>query len=76
MQTELLIERIKELPPEKIAEVEDFVEFLWQRITKSESTVEGEARVNLLQSIVESMKANVFMGNPPRFSREELHERR
>ncbi|MDX2029163.1 MAG: DUF2281 domain-containing protein [Blastocatellia bacterium] len=70
------MERIKQLPPEKIAEVADFVEFLWQRITKPESTVEGEARANLLQSIVESMKANVFLGDPPRFSREELHERR
>lgn len=29
-----------------------------------------------LRDIAESMKANSFTGNPPRFSREELHERR
>jgi hypothetical protein len=31
MQVEELIEKIKELPPERIAEVEDFVDFLSQR---------------------------------------------
>lgn len=29
-----------------------------------------------LRDIAESMKANSFTGNPPHFSREELHERR
>jgi hypothetical protein len=76
MQAELLIERIKELPPEKIVEVEDFVEFLWQRTVKLEQPVEEEERASELQAIAASMKANVFTGNPPRFSREELHERR
>ena len=31
MQVETLIEKIKNLPPERIAEVEDFVDFLAQR---------------------------------------------
>ncbi len=31
MQTEVLVEKIKQLPPQKIAEVEDFVDFLAQR---------------------------------------------
>jgi hypothetical protein len=31
MQVEELIEKIKGLPPERIAEVEDFVDFLSQR---------------------------------------------
>lgn len=31
MQSELLIEKINNLPPEKIAEVEDFVDFLQQK---------------------------------------------
>ena len=31
MQTEKLIEKIMSLPPERIAEVEDFVDFLAQR---------------------------------------------
>jgi hypothetical protein len=35
MQAELLIERIKGLPPDKIAKVEDFVEFLWRRTVRS-----------------------------------------
>jgi len=76
MQAELLIERIKGLPPEKIAEVVDFVEFLWLRMTRPGQPVEAEERAIKLQAIAESMKANAFTGNPPRFSREELHERR
>jgi hypothetical protein len=76
MQAELLIERIMGLPPEKIAEVEDFVEFLWQRTVKPEPPVEEDERASELQAIAASMKANVFTGNPPRFNREELHERR
>lgn len=31
MQTETLIEKIKSLPPERISEVEDFVDFIAQR---------------------------------------------
>jgi hypothetical protein len=31
MQAENLLEKIKSLPPERIAEVEDFVDFLAQR---------------------------------------------
>lgn len=31
MQTEVLVEKIKQLPPQRIAEVEDFVDFLVQR---------------------------------------------
>jgi hypothetical protein len=31
MQAEELLEKIKHLPPERIAEVEDFVDFLAQR---------------------------------------------
>jgi hypothetical protein len=76
MQADLLIERIKALPPEKIAEVEDFVEFLWQRTVKPEQFIEEEERVSELLAIAASMKANAFSGNPPRFTRDELHERR
>ncbi|HVF86461.1 MAG TPA: hypothetical protein VM866_02685 [Pyrinomonadaceae bacterium] len=31
MQTETLFEKIKSLPPERIAEVEDFVDFIAER---------------------------------------------
>jgi hypothetical protein len=31
MQEEILIEKIRALPPEKIAEVEDFIDFLWHK---------------------------------------------
>lgn len=31
MQVEVLLEKIKNLPPERIAEVEDFVDFIAQR---------------------------------------------
>ena len=35
-----------------------------------------EDTATLARQIAESMKANSFTGDPPRFSREELHERR
>lgn len=35
-----------------------------------------DAGKETLEGIGASMKANSFTGNPPRFSREELHERR
>jgi Protein of unknown function (DUF2281) len=76
MRAYLLIERIKALPPEKIAEVEDFVEFLWRRMVKTEQFIEENECVSELQAIAASMKANAFSGNPPRFTRDELHERR
>lgn len=76
MQTEQLIERIRKLPPEKIAEVEDFVEFLWQRLARPEDEDERNDLAAELKSIAESMMANTFTGDPPRFSREDLHERR
>ena len=39
--------------------------------------VAGEAeRAALLREIAESMRTNSFTGNPPRLTREELHERR
>ncbi len=34
MQTEILVEKIKQLPQQRIAEVEDFVDFLAQREEK------------------------------------------
>ncbi len=63
------------LPPEKIAEVEGFVEFLWQRTVMPARPLEEEQRASELQAIAASVKANVFTGNPPRFSREESQER-
>jgi hypothetical protein len=75
MQAELLIERIKWFPPDKIAEMEDFVEFLWRRTVRSEQTIEEEERDSELQAVAASMKANVFTDNRPRFGREEPHER-
>ncbi len=71
-----VVERMKNLPPEKMAEVEDFVEFLWQRAAR-QTKLEGEdERAAELQAVAASMKSNTFAGDPPRFSREELHERR
>lgn len=76
MQEESLIEKIKSLPPEKIIEVEDFIEFLHQRIIKQKNTTDEIDNSVRLREIAESMKANTFTGNPQRFTREELHERR
>ncbi len=35
-----------------------------------------EERARLLREVAQNMKANSFTGDPPRFTREELHERR
>lgn len=40
------------------------------------AVADAEERATLLREIAESMKANSFTGNPPRITREELHERR
>lgn len=81
METDALVEKIRSLPPEKIEEVEDFVDFLAQR-SKAHAALTTDiasdeaARKALLREIAEGMRANSFTGNPPRFTREELHERR
>jgi hypothetical protein len=75
MQEESLIEKIRNLPPEKIIEVENFVEFLYQKPPKQKNDIDESDRAKLLREIAESMMANTFTGNPPRFTREELHER-
>ena len=31
MNTQTIIEKMRELPPDKLSEVEDFIDFLWQR---------------------------------------------
>lgn len=52
------------------AEVEITIETIFQN---GSDASEQSAK---LREIAESMRANAFTGNPPRFSREELHERR
>jgi hypothetical protein len=73
MQTEELIDKIMSLPPEKIVEVEDFVEFLRTRSTFHKQG--NSERANQLREVADSMRANTFSGCPPHFTREELHER-
>lgn len=75
MQAEQLLERIKSLPPEKIAEVEDFIEFLCYQAARQSQPVETEQRAAELQAIAASLKANTFSGAPPHITREELHKR-
>lgn len=43
MQTERLLEKVKNLPPEKRIEVEDFVDFLAQRATQKVRQARHEA---------------------------------
>jgi hypothetical protein len=76
VQAEELFEKIKRLPPEKIIEVEDFVEFLRLRSTLREQKKAENDRAAQLREVAESMRANTFNGSPPHFTREELHERR
>ncbi|MGI8640023.1 MAG: antitoxin AF2212-like protein [Pyrinomonadaceae bacterium] len=61
---------IKDLP--EAAEVEITVETLIGN--GSDDSERQTARK--LEEIAESMRTNTFAGNPPHFSREELHERR
>ncbi len=68
MQAELLIERIKGLPSEKIVGVEDFDEFLWQRTVKPRQPVEKEDRASELQAIAVSMKGERFNRQSAPFS--------
>ena len=61
-----------QLPPDLPEEAE--VEITVQRA--SAEAVNGEGKATLLREIAASMKANSFTGDPPRLSRDELHERR
>jgi hypothetical protein len=45
-------------------------------LAETEATLSPEEAAVRLREIAERMRANSFTGNPPRFSREELHERR
>ncbi len=45
MQEQTLIEKIRRLPPEKIAEVEDFVDFLAQR-TGDRNLIQAAAKLS------------------------------
>ena len=45
MQEQLLIEKIRKLPPEKAAEVEDFVDFLFHR-SEDQQLVEAAAKIS------------------------------
>jgi len=74
VQTEKLIDKIMSLPPEKIVEVEDFVEFLRMRSTFQKQG--NSERATQLREVANSMRTNTFTGGPPHFTREELHERR
>lgn len=64
-----------QIPPDipEVAEVEITVE---AANGKAASSLDEAQRAALLREIAESMKANSFTGDPLRFSREELHERR
>jgi hypothetical protein len=71
-----LSKKFKHLPPEKIIEAEDFVEFLRMRSTMQEHVKAENERAAQLREVAESMRANTFNGCAPHFSRDELHERR
>lgn len=45
-------------------------------LAETEAPLSAEETAAKLRQIAESMRANSFTGNPPRFSREDLHERR
>lgn len=68
MQSEVLIRKIENLPPEAIAEVEDFVDFIAQKIRRKPGQKRDEAiaayvakhaggEVDLIGEIEENLKA-------------------
>ena len=82
MQADILIEKIKSLPPERVAEVEAFVESLAQHSGRlaepasADSAADEATKAEVVRRVAESMKANSFTGNPSRLTRENLHDRR
>jgi len=41
-QEQVIVEKLRALPPERVAEVEDFVDFLRKRVRLSKSTATGQ----------------------------------
>jgi hypothetical protein len=50
--TQLLLEKIKALPPDKISEVEDFVDFLNNRPTHASATEQERLRIAIEAGLI------------------------
>jgi len=72
------------LPPDRQREVLRMVEALAEQSASAQTddaytlpplVTDKEERARGLRELVEEMKSKPLMGNPPRLTREELHER-
>lgn len=81
---ETIAAKVHSLPVEAKREVLTFVDFISARSDGSTpnpyltppAITDPAERAATLQDIAAQMKENSFVGDPPRFTREELHERR
>ena len=60
VDTQVLIRKIQNLPPEKVAEVDDFVEFLRLRVQQDQAHVQDRALTRMATQTSESSFANVW----------------
>jgi hypothetical protein len=60
MQTETLVEKIKQLPPQRIAEVEDFIDFLVQREEKKLVQSAAKLSEDAFQKIWDNEEDSVY----------------
>jgi hypothetical protein len=81
---ETIAVKVHSLPASAKREVLTFIDFISARSEVSmpnpyitpPAITDPTERTTTLQDIAAQMKANSFTGDPPRFTREELHERR
>lgn len=55
-----LIQKIRSLPPERVAEVDDFVEFLQMRVKQNQERAQDLALIRMISQTSESSFASVW----------------
>jgi hypothetical protein len=60
VNAQMLIQKIQSLPPERVAEVDDFVEFLRLRIERSQAQAQDRALARMASQVSEPSFANVW----------------
>lgn len=60
VDTQVLIRKIQNLPPERVAEVDDFVEFLRRRVRQDRAHAQDRALTRMATQASESSFASVW----------------
>ncbi len=71
-----ILEALPMLSPGELAQVKALLDTLPSTPEAPSPAPNNEKRADILQRMVERMKANPIPAQAPRFTREELHERR